>query len=417
MSYIFDLLESMSVGSRIVIIGTFTLMLWLFWKDWKSYKDVHKDYKSTIVSIGILGTFTGIFISLLSFDSDNISESVPGLLDGLRTAFITSIGGMFLSVLLSILQKGKGGEAEDELTILVNIGKKLDTLESVDRRLSNLEEIKKQAQTLPPINAKLDSIDTNTKELSISVSDVGQQLKNQKESTKEAELIFLKKLDHIDENLNNAVETLSRGATEEIIKALERVIQDFNSNLTEQFGDNFKQLNESVLKMIEWQKSYRDSIQEFENQLRITAENTEKSHQKTTELINTFAKENLGYIKDITDSYKIITEISEKLETVLGTNQKQITDLESHLNSLAQIGENAEEVTEKIKDFSKEIQGSLTNQSQALTELTKEIEKQLPDSLGELNKVLTSLTEKFATDYKNYLERIAELMNDTNTGQ
>jgi translation initiation factor 2 alpha subunit (eIF-2alpha) len=47
-------------------------------------------------------------------------------------------------------------------------------------------------------------------------------------------------------------------ATEEIIKALQDVIKDFNNNLTEQFGDNFKQLNEAVLKMIEWQSTYKN---------------------------------------------------------------------------------------------------------------------------------------------------------------
>jgi hypothetical protein len=36
------------------------------------------------------------------------------------------------------------------------------------------------------------------------------------------------------------------------------------NNLTEQFGDNFKQLNEAVLKMIEWQNTYKNSVQEFE---------------------------------------------------------------------------------------------------------------------------------------------------------
>ena len=68
------------------------------------------------------------------------------------------------------------------------------------------------------------------------------------------------------------MQTLSKGATEEIIKALQNVIKDFNTNLTEQFGDNFKQLNEAVLKMIEWQNTYKDSVQEFEKQLNLAKE-------------------------------------------------------------------------------------------------------------------------------------------------
>jgi hypothetical protein len=40
--------------------------------------------------------------------------------------------------------------------------------------------------------------------------------------------------------ISDSPSTTSKGATEEIIKALQDVIQDFNTNLTEQFGDNFK---------------------------------------------------------------------------------------------------------------------------------------------------------------------------------
>lgn len=425
--------ENTSIESFIVISLTTAVMFWLCWKDFKSYKNSHKDYKSVIVSTGVLGTFIGIFIGLLGFDSANVSSSVPRLLDGLKTAFITSIVGMFLAILTSIIQKRKGGEAGDEITILGNIEKKLDTLNSVNERLSNLEEIKKSIKILPLINTNLDSIDTNIKVLSEDISSVKKELK----VNQEALFNFLKdKLANIDNSLKEAVQTLSKGATEEIIKALENVIQDFNSNLTEQFGDNFKQLNESVLKLIEWQNSYKDSVQEFEKQLKLTTENTEASHQKTTELIDKFVEQaterfnklfeqtsiavsitqdNAKYIKEVTDSYATITKISEKLETILSTNQNQIQNLENHLQALAEIGENAKNITEQLKNFSNGIQGSLTNQSESLSKLTKEIEDQLPKSLDTLNQSLTSLTQQFTKDYEAFLEAVSKLMRASNT--
>ena len=42
-------------------------------------------------TLGILGTFIGILIGLIGFDTSNISTSVPELLGGLKTAFITII--------------------------------------------------------------------------------------------------------------------------------------------------------------------------------------------------------------------------------------------------------------------------------------------------------------------------------------
>jgi ABC-type transporter Mla subunit MlaD len=443
---------NMSIGNITVISIAFLLMFWLFWKDLSSYKgNNHQDFKSILVSTGVLGTFIGIFIGLLGFDSNSVADSVPKLLDGLKTAFVTSIVGMGLAILLSIIQKNKsGGGAEDEITALNNISKQLEKLNSIDDKLTSLDDVKKNTEILPLINTKLDSIDTNIKSLSSDISSVKDELKiNQKDLFE-----FLKeKLSEIDNSLKEAVQTLSKGATEEIIKALQNVIEDFNNNLTEQFGDNFKQLNEAVLKMIEWQDTYKNSVQEFEKQLKITAENTNESHQNTTALIREFAETNLKIniittkntdtlikkvgdfsddinlslkaatnvttdnaklINEITGDYAKIADISDKLKIVIDTNQNQIQNLEEHLKVFAEVSSEAKGITKELKTFSDEVQGSLSNQSQALTKLTEEIEKQLPDSLKTLNKSLTSLTKQFSTDYESFLEQVSKLMKASN---
>ena len=345
----------MSIENIIVISATSLLMFWLFWKDFSSYKsDNHQDFKSILVSAGVLGTFIGIFIGLLGFDSSSVSDSVPKLLDGLKTAFFTSILGMGLAILLSIIQKNKNGNsAENEITALNNISKKLEKLNSIDDKLIALNDVKKNTEILPLINTKLDSIDTNIKSLSLDISSVKDELKiNQKDLFE-----FLKeKLSEIDNSLKEAVQTLSKGATEEIIKALQDVIKDFNTNLTEQFGDNFKQLNEAVLNMIEWQNTYKDSIQEFEKQLKITAENTNESNQNTTKLIKEFAATNLKSLQDFVNySNQALLENIDKMNSVTTKNTDTlITKVDNFSNainnSLKESIEQNEQANEKIKE-------------------------------------------------------------------
>jgi methyl-accepting chemotaxis protein len=130
----------------------------------QSMKNRGRSFKNEIVSLGILGTFIGIAIGLYYFDVTNIKESMPQLLDGLKTAFVTSGVGIFFSILLSIFKP---------------------------------------------------------------------------QTTKK----------------------------EEVIYALEEVVKDFNKNLTEQFGDNFKQLNDAVKNMILWQDNYKSHIQESEQSI------------------------------------------------------------------------------------------------------------------------------------------------------
>lgn len=130
----------------------------------QSMKSRGRNFKNEIVSLGILGTFVGIAMGLYHFDVTNIKESMPQLLEGLKTAFVTSGIGIFFSILLSIFKP---------------------------------------------------------------------------QATKK----------------------------EEVIYALEEVVKDFNKNLTEQFGDNFKQLNEAVKNMILWQDNYKSHIKESEESI------------------------------------------------------------------------------------------------------------------------------------------------------
>jgi len=73
-----------------------------------------KDFKSQIVSIGVLGTFVGIFIGLQGFNPEDIMNSVNKILAGLKTAFFTSIVGMSVATVLSIVQKLKEDDTESK---------------------------------------------------------------------------------------------------------------------------------------------------------------------------------------------------------------------------------------------------------------------------------------------------------------
>ena len=56
---------------------------------------------SLISTLGVLGTFFGITIGLIFFDTSDLDKSIPLLLEGLKTAFFTSLAGMIGSLLLS----------------------------------------------------------------------------------------------------------------------------------------------------------------------------------------------------------------------------------------------------------------------------------------------------------------------------
>jgi hypothetical protein len=79
-----------------LIVGVFLFALYEAAK--KEHSRFLEHAPSIMTSLGILGTFTGIVIGLLHFDSQDIDASIPQLLAGLQTAFITSLMGMLSAI-------------------------------------------------------------------------------------------------------------------------------------------------------------------------------------------------------------------------------------------------------------------------------------------------------------------------------
>ena len=62
---------------------------------------------SIISTLGVLGTFLGITRGLMSFDTAILDQSIPILLNGLKTAFFTSLLGMSGSLILNRIVSAK----------------------------------------------------------------------------------------------------------------------------------------------------------------------------------------------------------------------------------------------------------------------------------------------------------------------
>ena len=72
--------------------------------------------------LGVLGTFLGLTLSVTTFDSTDsaaIMTSIKTLLDGMGTAFITSLAGMFFSAIYIFFQKRFYNNYDNAIAVLV----------------------------------------------------------------------------------------------------------------------------------------------------------------------------------------------------------------------------------------------------------------------------------------------------------
>lgn len=307
-------MDNVSLGINAVF--TILMVILAVLDEYSFIKKQHKDFKSILMSLGVLGTFVGIFWGLQDFDVVDLELSVPQLLDGLKTAFYTSIVGMGLAILLSILQKVSNTKEEVPNTLEEYLMHQLGKLE----HLQFLKDFPKLLQSLDKLHSLVEleqgsrqEYQQNSKKL------LEESLKNQQEykqfiekSTQQLWVEFSSTKEAIKDTLNAMAEGLGR----ELVGVLEKVIKDFNLKINDHFGDNFKQLNIAVGKILQWQETYSNTIQIAQENLR----DCEHSMRNIKNTLQSIAENNEGTM-EVCNSLKDIIQTSssetQKLKTIL----------------------------------------------------------------------------------------------------
>ncbi len=361
----------------LVVIFIFSLSMKLIRK-WNTFTR----YTPTLLtSLGILGTFAGIISGLLLFDTTKIDESIPGLLAGLRVAFITSLAGMALAILYKILSSIDLSHASSEASENHEIG--VEDLYSVMKQqndnLLNLQRVISDNDDSSLIGQiKLLRSDTsdyhkvinkNLESIVSPLEDINKKIDKQQESFEQfSNALWVKLQDFAD--------MLSKSATEQVIQALKEVITDFNNKLTEQFGENFKQLNSAVGNLLQWQDNYKVQLEEMRTQfdqsvLAITE--TEKS------------------VSNISNETKAIPENMGELKSVMEVNQHQISELARHLEAFKDVRDRAVEAVPEIRE---QIDQTLKGANEA----SEVLSKGMSESIEKIQTAIVNSAEEFGSN-------------------
>lgn len=366
-----------------------------------------------LTSIGIFGTFLGVAIGLWGFDSTDIQGSVPKLMEGLKTAFWSSIAGLLGALTLKMR------------AVL--------------------------SQTLQPIpqqtrHASIDDLDYSLKHLAESLNAESEHsLQQQLTHQHQQQLAGLKQVVH---TLETYQERQAEANAKALVSAVELVMREFNTKINEQYGENFKQLNESVVAMLQWQQNYKD-------QLSVLINEQERTSATMQEASNAFE-----YMVKHANAFN---GISESLQDLLNGLEAQRANLQSQLGNLADLVNHAADglpmLEERITALTsgmanavetqqhwmanqltglqqqqqQQLQGLLTASYQQLQEqqqqsslqlqrLAERVERQvtvLDETMeAELNKALksfgmqlTALSEKFVSDYSPLTKQLQKLVS------
>ncbi|MCA9129862.1 MAG: hypothetical protein KDB22_22400 [Planctomycetales bacterium] len=371
-----------------------------------------------LTTLGILGTFIGIVIGLLDFkvaSNAEIQASIGPLLDGLKTAFITSLAGMTLAIAFKVL----------ESTGWLYIGHKEEIPDSVGPEDIH-SELQQQRKALEKLAHSIAGEEDATliSQIRLFRSDQRDALKEQKDVlSKQAEYQELiakvakhqvKRFDEFNnelwKKLDDFAEMLSKSATEQVISALKEVISDFNKNLTEQFGENFKELNAAVAKLVEWQENYRQQLTEMREQ-----------YAQGVQAITTTE----ASVAKISEESQQIPVAMGELKTVLTTTQHQLDELQRHLEAFRDMRDRAVEAVPQIqaqmdamaKDVAtaaKDAGEQIMTASQAVNLAIVEGAKEFEDRVNRTNEGLVSASDQLANNSEKIREQLADTVSDIN---
>jgi DNA repair ATPase RecN len=431
---------------------------------------IYDSIPSIFTTLGILGTFVGIYFGLQKFDVNNITESIPSLLEGLKTAFSTSIVGIVLSVIFGkvtqiVLRKIEINETPpptNELGELRNISKLITNsnaeltshLKAINKSLTDdkgnttLLEIKSLNNNLEKSHTTNFKEINELKTIALSLSEnqkkiiaqIGTDEKqtvahlissNSSEQIKFSEL-FKAQVGLIVENLHSSNAIISKkfdefsrlleeSNTKALVEVMKSATEQFNSQMKELIDklvkENFKELNNSVLKMNEWQQQNKEMIEKLTAQFHKVSKDFESSSSSIKTITENTQK--------LTDENSHLSSLIVELQKVMIEDTKYqeiITKLNSTIETLSLTTDEFEDATTKLQKWIQEEKKFKDSVDILITRL-KEIEK-IKDINGEFWTntkkqfeegvgIISKASSKLETDIKSINQLFYKELNDT----
>jgi hypothetical protein len=429
----------------LAFVGTFTSIS-------PKIRHFAKQSPAILATVGIFFSFWGISIGLIGLDLNDIQNSIPKLLDGLKAKFIASLMGIFASIIVRIAQsftiqqeiaeKSLDDKIVNLLTEIYSVLAKNasnspeELLQGLKQSIEQLpEEFKKQSVLLETIKSSLagEGDASVTTQLSKVRMDMRDALRDMDSSNKQRSESLNTTLNSNFGSLTQKFEDFARIVAENnskaFIEALEKAMRDFNNNITEQFGENFKQLNQAVGELLKWQEKYKEhveqmttkfdialkSIDEIQKAFSDIQKNSQNFAQVSYELSSILEKLDVqlqsfdSYLKGIRliadnakDSFPIIDENLNRLtEGFKKSTEKSLADINATVES---ISDNLVETTGRLKDTTGKLRDSMEGQRDTIEKTSDEFKEVV-------GVTLKSLAKETKTSIETYQESLQEVVS------
>jgi hypothetical protein len=416
-------------------------------------------------TLGVFGTFIGIVFGLQDFDVKNITESIPPLLSGLKTAFWTSIIGIILSFIfgrisqsvLNKVEKESSTSANNELSALQEIISVLreskresdinfqllikaligNAADSISTQIIKLRDLltksqnsqTEQVQLLGTIHSAqlethnnqsiqihlLDNINSalggdNETNLLIQIQKLRAEQNDYSKETKTYVEWIVKSMNDnnllINQKIDEFSELLAKNNTEALVNVMKQATEQFNAQMSalieKLVQENFQELNNSVQRMNQWQQENKEMIMQLTNQFKSVSEDFIISSTAIKEITTNTTK--------LTNENSYLSNLIKELQKVMIEDTKYqeiVVKLTDTINTLQENTDAFDETTNKLNNWVRN-QMNFSDSVAKLLIRFEEIEK-----IKDINEVFWNNTKQQLNEGVNVIANASQrLSND-----
>lgn len=373
----------------------------------------------TLVGLGLLGTFLGLTLGINNFDTsnaNNIQSSIHNLLDGMGTAFATSLVGMGLSIIFTIVEK----RLRNLLTNgLIDFTETLDQQYYIDDQRLLLLSLEPQltynneaGERIPISLAIRDMLNENTqqtkalKAFSTDLADrlnegfdeiLSRQMQAQiiplMENVDQTTRTIIEHIDHTAEIMSAPATDLIGSVIDELKKSMESLINEFRTNISNTASNELQHLVASLGEATTSMSLFPKNLEDVITALQLTMDEVKSS---IAEISSSSANATSAAMKQMQEQ---VTFATTSLSNVM-------IEVKEIMNSLTQASEqSSQEMMNKMTVASEQIGTILNGMMNDISTSVKASMQSITDDISDKQASLMALQESTISKTEEMLKR------------
>lgn len=380
----------------------------------------------TLVGLGLLGTFLGLTLGVRNFDTanvQNIQSSIQSLLDGMSTAFLTSLLGMGFSIIYTLIEKrnrnrllGSITDFTDRLDREFYMDDQQLILYLLQPQLSFVNEAGERIPISLAIRDILKENEQQSKALKSFSTDLAMQLNDGFDEilSRQMQARIIPLMENVDATTKTIIEHIDRTAeimaspatdlidtvVDELKRSMESLINEFRDNISNSASNELQHLVASLSEATTSMTLFPKNLEDVTTALQLTMEDVKDS---IAEISNSSANANAEAMRQMQEQVSFAT-------TSLSNVMEEVKDVVASMTHTSE--QSSQNMVDKMTAASEQmgtfLNGIMSNISTSVKASMQSIVDDLNDKQSDLMALQESTINSVLTEVKNAITSITQ---------